>query len=385
MSKLNVVRRCFNCGAVLQDTDKKKKGFIESKLFETNSTTLLCKECWEQSGFNFAPKEAKVDPNYLTMLKDAKASDALIVYMVDLFSFESSFVSKFNDIIRGLNIIVIANKRDLLPADYPDERLKEYVAHRFRVAKLNVTSKDVELASLTSMTDISSLVKRILDQRKRHDVYLVGALNSGKTLFLSSFLRSYSNSTSRAVSTSYYPETNMRVMQIPLDSSSTIYDSPGISVDNSMLDKIEFDLIHDVLPSQTIEGKVHQIEKGESLFFGGLAKIDLIEGEKQNVVSYASKEVVVSKCVKSPETAFLTGISRGSLKPCSKNINNLACFDAFDITIDEKGGRDIGIGGLGWISFQGNNQTFRIFVPKGVSIYTSRAKLDYGTLTNSKR
>ena len=36
---------------------------------------------------------------------------------------------------------------------------------------------------------------------------------------------------------------------------------------------------------------------------------------------------------------------------------------------------DIAILGLGWISFKGNNQTFRVSVPKGVYIYTSRAKV----------
>ncbi|MBQ4255339.1 MAG: hypothetical protein II721_05015, partial [Bacilli bacterium] len=50
-------------------------------------------------------------------------------------------------------------------------------------------------------------------------------------------------------------------------------------------------------------------------------------------------------------------------------------FDAFDIAVEEKGQRDIGIEGLGWISFQGNGQTFTVMVPKGVSVYTSRAKI----------
>ena len=47
----------------------------------------------------------------------------------------------------------------------------------------------------------------------------------------------------------------------------------------------------------------------------------------------------------------------------------------YDVKIDQEGERDIGILGLGWISFKGNNQTFRVSVPKGVYIYTSRSKV----------
>ena len=46
------------------------------------------------------------------------------------------------------------------------------------------------------------------------------------------------------------------------------------------------------------------------------------------------------------------------------------------LLVDETGERDIGIQGLGWISFTGNNQKIRIVVPKGVAIYTTRAKIN---------
>jgi ribosome biogenesis GTPase A len=77
-----------------------------------------------------------VSPDFLTMLSDAKASDALIVYVVDLFSFECSFSSKVNEIIRSLPLVILANKRDLMPKEAKDEDLREYVAHRFRASGL---------------------------------------------------------------------------------------------------------------------------------------------------------------------------------------------------------------------------------------------------------
>ena len=69
---------------------------------------------------------------------NVKKTNGLIVYVVDLFSFEGSFISKLNDAIAGLDVLVVANKRDLMPKNANDEHLLQYVAHRLRVAKLNV-------------------------------------------------------------------------------------------------------------------------------------------------------------------------------------------------------------------------------------------------------
>ena len=68
-------------------------------------------------------------------------------------------------------------------------------------------------------------------------------------------------------------------------------------------------------------------------------------------------------------------INKKSLKPISKYLSTYDDFDMYDVTIQQDGDRDIGILGLGWISFKGNAQTFRVTVPKGVYIFTSRAKV----------
>ena len=223
MSKLNVVRRCYNCGTILQADDPKKPGYIDRQLLETsNSTVLFCEKCWTDQRYNIAPREPNVDPQFLSMLKDAQASDATIVYVVDLFSFEASFISEITEAIEGLNVLVIANKRDLLPRKMSDALLREYVAHRFRVAKLKVVADDVVLTSLTSSADIKSINDRIEKLRRRHDVYIIGAINAGKTLFLSSFLRSYSNASRLNITTCNYPGTTIRVM------TETLSDKPKL-------------------------------------------------------------------------------------------------------------------------------------------------------------
>lgn len=375
MSKLNVVRRCYNCGAILQSEDPEKEGFLESKLLDSSeSTVLFCEHCWRQQRYNIAPREPTLEKDYLKLLDDARASDAMIVYVVDLFSFEASFIAKVTEKLRGLKLLIIANKRDLLPKNVSNDDLKEYVAHRFRVAKCSATANDVVLTSLTTGSDVRDISERIQKERAGHDVYIIGATGCGKSHFLAAFLKSYNNVSNRYVRTSNYPDTKIRVMQIPLDKSSMIFDTPGLSIDNSITGLVDL-TSGKAEPEEMISERTTTLDIGESLFIGGLARIDLVGGKRTTIKSYFSRGVTLRKASKNNDRAFLQNIDRGLVKPTSRTARLLTDFDAFQIAVDESGSRDIGIQGLGWINFTGPGQTFQVYVPRGVSIYTSRAKI----------
>lgn len=381
MSKVNVVRRCYNCGAVLQSKDPLKEGYLDPHKLENSplDQILFCDRCYKEGHFNLKPQQASVSEEFLTMLLDAKATGALIVYLVDLFSFECSFIPEISEIIHSLPILVLANKRDLMPLHAKDEDLREYVAHRFRVAQLPVQAEDVSLLSLTSLTDLGDIQKKIEDKRRRHDVYIIGATGSGKSYFLASFIRGYSNKSPRAIMTTNYPGTSLRVMQIPLDSSSMIYDTPGTGIANSLLGKGDAELSHSLLPVIPLEARRYVLEKGQSLFLGGLARIDLLDApEKRNeLLFYASKEVEIRKVLakKDMDEEFKKSLQKEALSPTSRLVSSLRDLDVFDFPVEETGSRDIGIAGLGWENFQGQGQLFRLYVPKGCGVYGSRAKV----------
>ena len=378
MSKLNFVKRCYNCGVVLQSKDKTKDGYVDSSVLEDpRNQVLLCEKCYKEEKYNYLPQEAIINPEFMTLLKDAQASDALIVYVIDLFSFEASFVHEVTNALQGLKVLVVANKRDLMPKDVKDEVLKEYVAHRLRLAKLDVV--DVILASQTENYNIDAVMKEIEKLRKRHDVYIIGTIAAGKSLLLKSFLKNYKNISNSVVVTQLYPETTtINVMQIPLDNSSTLYDTPGLSNDNSVVSKVERDVLHDIVPLKPIKKRVFTIYPKQALMVGGLARIDLLSAKKVNLDIYVNEDVELKRLISHHlDNAFNKSLEKCSPEPCSMRYQNVSSFDAFDIAVDEEGLRDIGIEGLGWFSFEGNKQEFRIYVPKGVSIYTTRAKIKY--------
>ena len=133
MSIITSVRRCYNCGKVLQDKDPSKEGYIEPATLMSlhASDMILCHDCYEELHPNVAPAAADVSDEFLSMLRDAKKEGATIVYLVDLISFECSFNKEVLDLIVDLPVIIIASKWDLMPKETEVEHTKEYVAHRF--------------------------------------------------------------------------------------------------------------------------------------------------------------------------------------------------------------------------------------------------------------
>lgn len=120
------------------------------------------------------------------------------------------------------------------------------------------------------------------------------------------------------------------------------------------------------------------LTKDTCLLFGSLACIELLSKEKTQTYVYTSNKVEVKahKSIVGDNSKYIANVfSKGSLKPASEKIKSIKDFDVYEFQITEEGDRDIGILGLGWINFNGNKQSFRVYVPKGVYVYTTRSKI----------
>ncbi len=377
--EMKVVRRCFLCGAPLQSEDPAKGGYIDPGVYakRTAEDVVYCNACYEKRHFNPAPAAvSKASEGFLTMLKDARASDSLIVYVIDLFSFECSFVPEVTRLIRGLPILVVANKRDLLPKEADDEAIRSYVASVFEKEGLAVKEEDVVLSSLSTFSDIGDAMGLLELKRRRHDAYLVGAKMSGKSLFVSSFLRLFQNPSKQAISVSDYPGTDVRVMAIPLDSSSCLYDTPGTDLSNSYLSLLEPSVLAEVVPAKAVRERKLEIKEGEAALAGGLAWLEAIEGSVK-LLGYFAAPVSVKKAVlpKKGTSDPLRLMIRAGATPRTGFLKEATDFDAFEIDAASGEELDIAVAGLGWWHLAAKKETrLRLYLMKGVGVYLSKER-----------
>lgn len=377
MSKLNIIRKCYSCGAILQAEDVNKDGYISKEKFENDARVMFCDKCFNKESYNLVPNDIIISDAFRTILADASATDALIVYVLDLFSFEASFSKEITKKLVGRNVLVVATKRDLLPKNVDDAILKEDVAHRLRMEKIRV--QDIILTSATTEYNIKDILVKINELRKGHDTYLIGGAGMGKTMLVNALLKNYKNTSHRPIKTMEYPGTSLSVLQIPLDKNSTLYNTEGIVIANSITEHVEKELLKYIIPRQEIKEDTHKMWPDVSLFIGGIARFDFIKGKTTTVYSYFSRKIDVKRIsTRRVDAIFDKQLKKGKLVPSSKSLTSLADFNTYEISIQEHECRDIGIQGLGWISFMGNEQTIRVSVPKGVGVYSCRAKIPHG-------
>ena len=376
MAQLNKVARCYRCGTILQTEDPEKEGYITPEIVDKYPEgLLLCNDCFKNERFSESPTEPRFEEDFQKILEVVKEKKAVIAYVIDLFSFEGNFITKLNEMIEGLDVIVIANKRDLLPAEANDEYLLEYVEHTLRKAKLAV--KDVVLVSSTNDINIELMYEKIIKLANNRDVFFVGASASGKSSVIIELLKRYKNNTRRPVTLCTFKNTALRGYQIPLTDKSNIYELPGTGIQNSMLSKVERVVQNAIAPKKEVSPRTVTLYKGYSTCLGGLCCVELLDSKKTEVTFYLSNSVQIKQRHLDGEKHLKYVLEKQNNKPCSSKFTQFTQFDVYEVTIDEEGSRDIGILDLGWFNFKGEGQKFRIFVPKGVYVYNTRGKISY--------
>ena len=379
MEQISKVRKCYFCGATLQSDDPNKEGYVNPEVLENPTQNFaFCQKCFEAERFRALSNEPFIDYEFIDVLKEAKRNGDLLVYIVNLFSFETSFSKEVIDLIQGMNILVVGTKFDLLPKSATIEDISEYVAHRFRVAGLQITHDDVYITSINDEESVRATLTKIFELKNAKNVFIIGSEASGKTALINSFLRIYSNLSNGNIVTCNYKNTHLKVMQIPMTNKSSMYETPGISITNSILFGLDAKTLRSIYLTEPVEPREMSISKGHSMFIGGLAIIELLEGDKLEMLCYFHKNVQLNRShVSDVESKFIKLNKKGELVPSLSKIKSTKDMEVFEIQMsnDTPTYRDLGFSGLGWVNYKATNQKIRVYVPKGVSIYTSRPKI----------
>lgn len=378
MGKQSRVLRCYHCGAILQCENENEKGYIipESLHRATPIQIIYCDRCFEtMKAFNNSELEQKVDQEVLKILDDAFATDALIIWVVDLFSFNGTLNSEIAKKVKKLNVIVVGNKRDLFPLNVKDESLVEYLNATFNA--YGIKPKSVRLLGATNKIDSKELIDSMNAARKGHDVYMIGNSTSGKTSIINRAMKGFENKTTRQIKTITYPGTSVNVLEIPLSRSSFFYELPGISQTTSATGKLEKDVIRQIVPKKAVKFITRTMSAGDALMVGSLAAFEIIKGKTTNYRFYSAEGVETRKVQSKKLDDYINENNiRRFARPVSERLVSFLDYDMFEYAMEnDKKWHDIAIEGLGWLSFIAQGQMIRVRLPKGVALKESIAKI----------
>lgn len=273
-------KKCLGCGVLLQDENITQPGFT------TDINNDICQRCFRMKNYGEYQVVTKSNEEYIDILKSVDETKDLVLYIVDLLN-----VDKDLSLIRNYmhnKMILVLNKRDVLPKSVKDEKLINYFKN------MDINFEDVVVISTTKNYNIDLLLKTIKKYQTTKNVYVVGHTNVGKSSLINKLIQDYSDNSSE-LTISPLPSTTLNKVEVPLSDSIILIDTPGLVDRGNLVNYIDNETLRKVNPKKEIKPKTYQIKKGQCLVIGDLFRIDYVEGEKNSFTIYCSNSLKVKR------------------------------------------------------------------------------------------
>lgn len=360
------VKRCYGCGAILQDQDPNEVGYIPKEKLESDQENL-CERCYKLRHYSKYRASGDFTIDYVTILSRAKEENALVCYVLNAFSLEGSFLKGINKFLPE-HFLVIVNKRDLLPKGYSDE----YIIDRVKERMEKDGSKPIDIIITSSgnhRNNIDALISSIENNRNGKSVYFVGAYQVGKSSLINCLLMGYTNCTEKMITTSPYPGTTLDVISIPLDDDSFLYDTPGIYNSSSIISFIEPEIVKYVLPRSEVRPETYASKEGQSFIVSNLARIDFISGDKTNFTFYKSNDLTLQRCKTNKADSLFDSIANNvNSEARTAKVTSMKSLKKVTFHADGIDTARLVINGLLFVEFIQKGQTIDCYVPEPVEV-----------------
>ena len=346
---------CKGCGAVLQTTDSKLIGYSPKAEAE------YCQRCFRLIHYDDLTISMKTGIDPVAVVNRIARMDALILWVIDLYDFEAGIINGINRKFANKDIVMVATKRDLLPASCGEEKIAHFVFGRLKdlgicIERLILASKEEKMG----VEEIKECVDELANGRK---IVVIGKANSGKSTLINNLM------STQVLTTSRYPGTTLEFNELEID-GHTYIDTPGIEIDHSMLMEVNEADLKTIMPSKSVKPQVFQLRGEQSFFVGGLARLDLSGCNHASCVWYLSDRLNVHRtngnyADEKWNTHVGTLFVPTAIETEMKKYTIHKDMPKVDIVID----------GLGWACVSGEVSTITVHVPKSVSVTFRKAML----------
>ncbi|KRM90621.1 ribosome biogenesis GTPase YqeH [Liquorilactobacillus cacaonum] len=363
---------CIGCGSLIQSANPDELGYVPASALKNQIETkeLYCKRCFRLRHYNEVTDVSLTDDDFLKILTQIGDTDALIVNVIDIFDFSGSIIPGIQRYVGKNPILMVGNKEDLLPKSLKRTKLKDWIRQSANIVGLRPV--DVALVSAGQNHGINELLALIEKYRAGRDVYVVGVTNVGKSTLINQIIKQQTGIT-ELITTSRFPGTTLDKIEIPLDDEHFLIDTPGIIHQHQMAHYLNGKELNIASPQKEIKPRVYQLNSGQTLFLGGLARFDYIFGEKDGIIVYADNNLNLHRTkLENADKLYENHVGELLQPPSKETLENLPKLVRFEFKVAQKS--DLVFSGLGWITIP-SGSVVAGWAPKGVAVTIRRAMI----------
>eukprot|EP01017_Pseudomicrothorax_dubius_P010245 TRINITY_DN13633_c0_g1_i1.p1 TRINITY_DN13633_c0_g1~~TRINITY_DN13633_c0_g1_i1.p1 ORF type:complete len:545 (+),score=78.86 TRINITY_DN13633_c0_g1_i1:67-1701(+) len=313
------------------------------------------------------------------------APKSTFLVVLDISDFTSSLLKEIFDQIRYKKgeVIIVVNKMDIVPSMVSESRIRGWI--RKRLDDLGAPSEELYLLSAKTGQGVSRLINDLksygkkLDRSLKKNLYVLGATNAGKSSLINSIIMQSShnkthyrspyesleaelfdlNQTSNTdVTTSTLPGTTLDVFEVEgVHIGWRVFDTPGIPNPQSLTTKVEnLAALNDIAFTKQTQPATLPMSDGETLWIGGLARLDIQCEEVINFKCFTSNRVNLHRTRSSLANQYYLKHYGGLVKPIIHEDPTKVEFERHEIKIEINerafANYDLELFGVGWISFE---------------------------------
>ncbi|MGX1983160.1 hypothetical protein EDD69_108149 [Thermolongibacillus altinsuensis] len=359
---------CIGCGVKIQTEDETKVGYAPPSALEKE--TIICQRCFRLKHYNEVQDVALTDDDFLKILNGIGNAEGLVVKIVDIFDFNGSWLPGLHRFVGKNKVLLVGNKVDLLPKSVKHEKLIHWMKQSSK--ELGLRPVDIFLVSASKGHGMREVMEAIEQYREGKDVYVVGCTNVGKSTFINRIIKEVTGE-GNVITTSYFPGTTLDMIEIPLEDGAAIYDTPGIINHHQMAHYVDKKDLKIITPKKEIKPKVYQLNEKQTLFFGGLARLDYVKGGRRPFVCYMSNELHIHRTkLENADELYKKHLGDLLQPPRSSYSEKLPPLVAHHFTLKEPK-TDIVFSGLGWVTCHDQGAQIVAYAPKGVAVMLRRS------------
>ena len=359
------IKYCEGCGVPLQTNEPKKTGYIPSSALEKEP--YICRRCFRIKNYNeVIPIE--IDENeFVQILNQVGKTDSIVVQVVDLFDIDGTFIDGLPRFIGNNPFIMVANKIDLFPKSVIHDKIKNWLQ---KYAKEHgLYPEEIFLISAEKKIGLDPVIQYLQQWNGKKDIYVVGATNVGKSSFINQMIR-HLGEKQVSLTTSRFPGTTLNAVHIPMKKNRNMIDTPGIVNKNRFNEWVSPETLKLITPKKTVKPKVFQLYEEQTLFIGGLARIDKKGQTDNSLVCHFSNEIEIHRTkTTNAEELYQNHLGELLSPPSKEEAEQLPKWVKHQFTIPAGQKVDIVVSGLGWIAISGDRTSVDVYAPKGIGIH----------------
>ncbi|GLV14161.1 ribosome biogenesis GTPase YqeH [Alicyclobacillus hesperidum] len=365
---------CLGCGAPLQSTDEDKPGYVPESA--VGKPDVLCRRCFRIRHYGeFLPVTVD-ESTYQAQVAQIFERPGLVLYVVDVFDLAGSLVPNLARFVLNSEVVVVVNKVDLLPERVQYTRLADWI--REQVERTRVPVSDVLFVSAEKQLGIEQVLG-LVEWETERPVYVVGMANTGKSTLLNAIAGRLSDKKA-PYTVSRRPGTTLALSRLEITGRHgriELYDTPGLVHEARVIERLCVDCLRIVVPQSRLRPRVYQLNPEQTLFLGGIVRLDFERGDRQPIVLYVANDLPVHRTKLSRADEIWERHQDDILQvPCAACRPDFANRRSIRLQRVRRGepsargslaisgrGSDIVIPGLGWIALSGRPFDGELSVP----------------------